>query len=384
MRIAQSKIIKKIKHQFNQIFSNQLVKVITSLVVVWLIGAVGIMFLEAKNQPDFASLADTLWWTIVTMTTVGYGDMAPQGTYSRIFAIFIMLTGIGIIALFTGTISSIYVTKKIREGRGLETVKITNHIIICGYNPNLEMILDFLAKLSDNELSVVLINILHDDEVNSILSRYNKMDIKYVRGDYTQEGILEKANVKNASTAIVLTDQSKGSDDQKTILSTLTIKNMNPDIRVIAQVSNRDNITHLRRANVDEIIINDKFETFMTASHILSPGVPQAIYQLIDSQSSHRCQSKSIPTQYIGKSFDELSNHFRDDLGCICVGLYTEEEKMGIADFLSADTSSLDAFIERKLKEAGHSMKHENKVSILMNPKSDHIIKKGERVIIIP
>ena len=79
---------------------------------------------------------------------------------------------------------------------------------------------------------------------------------------------------------------------------------MNPDIRVIAQVSNRDNITHLRRANVDEIIINDKFETFMTASHILSPGVPQAIYQLIDSQSSHRCQSKSIPTQYIGKSFD--------------------------------------------------------------------------------
>ena len=300
-----------------------------------------------------------------------------------LFAIFIMLTGIGIIALFTGTVSSIFVTKKIREGRGLETVKITNHIIICGYNSNIEMILDFLAKLTDNDLSVVIINILHEDQVNSILSRYNKIDIKYVKGDHSREGILEKANVKNASSAIVLTDESKG-DDQKTILCTLTIKNMNPDLRVIAQVSNRENITHLRRANVDEIIINDKFETFMTASHILDPGVPQAIYQLIDSQSNHRFQSKSIPSNFIGKSFDDLFSYFRNDNGWICVGIYTEEEKMGISEFLSADTSSLDAFIERKLKEAGHSMKQESKVSVLMNPKSDHIIKKGERAIIIP
>ena len=366
-----------------KLFDNQLTKVITAMIIAWLIGAIGIMFLEASNQPDFDSFQNTLWWTIVTMTTVGYGDMAPEGSFSRLFAIFIMLTGIGITALFTGTVSSIFVTKKIREGRGLETVKITNHIIICGYNSNIEMILDFLAKLTDNDLSVVIINILHEDQVNSILSRYNKIDIKYVKGDHSREGILEKANVKNASSAIVLTDESKG-DDQKTILCTLTIKNMNPDLRVIAQVSNRENITHLRRANVDEIIINDKFETFMTASHILDPGVPQAIYQLIDSQSNHRFQSKSIPSNFIGKSFDDLFSYFRNDNGWICVGIYTEEEKMGISEFLSADTSSLDAFIERKLKEAGHSMKQESKVSVLMNPKSDHIIKKGERAIIIP
>ena len=81
------------------------------------------------------------------MTTVGYGDMSPKGDYSRLFATFLMLTGIGISGLFTGTISSIFVTKKIREGRGLETIKISDHIIICGYNPNLEMIIDFIIQL---------------------------------------------------------------------------------------------------------------------------------------------------------------------------------------------------------------------------------------------
>ena len=111
-----------------------------------------------------------------------------------------------------------------------------------------------------------------------------------VKGKIAQK--IEKANIKNAKSVMVLTDDTDINGDQKTILSTLTIKNMNTDLRVIAQVSNRENITHLRRANVDEIIINDKFETFMTASHILDPGVPQALYQLIDENSLHRFQSK--------------------------------------------------------------------------------------------
>ena len=379
------KINIKIKNYFINLFDNQLIKIISILIVMWLVGAIGILVLESKNQPDFSSLKNTLWWTIVTMTTVGYGDMSPQGDYSRLFATFIMLTGIGISGLFTGTISSIFVTKKIREGRGLETIKISYHIIICGYNPNLEMIIDFIIKSSNNQKhSIVLINDLSEDNINSIMSKYSDFDIRFVKGDHSRESILEKANIKNAQSAIVLTDDTDINGDQKTILATLTIKNISKDIRVIAQVSNRENITHLRRANVDEIIINDKFETFMTASHILDPGVPQAIYQLMDSQSLHRFQSKSIPDKYIGQSFEALFNDFRKNNGWICIGLYMEEEKIGISDFLSSDHSSIDAFIERKLKEAGHSLKNESKVAILMNPKPDHSIQKGERAIIIP
>ena len=377
-------IFNNIFNSIKKIFDNELAKIITILVVMWLFGAIGILVLESKNQPDFNSLKNTLWWTIVTMTTVGYGDMSPQGDYSRLFATFLMLTGIGISGLFTSTMSSIFVTKKIREGRGLETVKTKNHIVICGYNPNLEMILDFIIKSYNNEFPIVLVNDLSEDKINSILSKYSKIEIKFVKGDHSRENILEKANVLNSKSVMVLTDDADINGDQKTILSTLTLKNINSNLRVIAQVSNRENITHLRRANVDEIIINDKFETFMTASHILDPGVPQALHQLIDENSIHKFQSKSISKDFIGKTFDELSKSLRDQYGCIAIGLFLEEEKMGLSDFLSADTSSLDAFIEKKMKEAGHSFKQESKLSVVMNPKSDYLIKKGERVIIIP
>ena len=377
-------IFNNIFNLVKKFFDNELAKIITILVVMWLFGAIGILVLESKNQPDFNSLKNTLWWTIVTMTTVGYGDMSPKGDYSRLFATFLMLTGIGISGLFTSTMSSIFVTKKIREGRGLETVKTKNHIVICGYNPNLEMILDFIIKSYNNEFPIVLVNDLSEDKINSILSKYSKIEIKFVKGDHSRENILEKANVLNSKSVMVLTDDADINGDQKTILSTLTLKNINSNLRVIAQVSNRENITHLRRANVDEIIINDKFETFMTASHILDPGVPQALHQLIDENSIHKFQSKSISRDFIGKTFDELSKSLRDQYGWIAIGLFLEEEKMGLSDFLSADTSTLDAFIEKKMKEAGHSFKQESKLSVVMNPKSDYLIKKGERVIIIP
>ena len=104
MRKTYSKLF-HLKNQLIRLFDNELIKVISILILMWLVGAIGILILESKNQPDFNSLKNTLWWTIVTMTTVGYGDMSPQGDYSRLFATFIMLTGIGISGLFTASIS---------------------------------------------------------------------------------------------------------------------------------------------------------------------------------------------------------------------------------------------------------------------------------------
>ncbi|MBC8214744.1 MAG: NAD-binding protein [Candidatus Marinimicrobia bacterium] len=378
--------ISQLKYRFSHIISNPVLKVLGFLCVVWIIGAFGILYLEAENQPDkFADIKNTLWWTIVTMTTVGYGDMAPKGDYSRILAVFIMLSGISLTALITGTISSIFVTKKIREGRGLETLKIKDHIVICGWNPNIEMVMDSLTTLSDSkDTRIVLVNELSEDRNSGIMAKFSDVKVKYVRGDYSRETILKKANIQSAKAALVISDDSAGSEDRKTILSVLTIKNMAPDLKVIAHVANLENITHLKRAKADEIITSNNFDSFMAATHIVEPGVPQTLNNLIDAHSTHRLRSEKIPTAYIGKTYDELFTYFREKYGWICVGLFDEKEQIGISDFLSSDTSNLDAFIERKLKEAGHSLAQESKVSVFLNPDKGHIIKKGEGAIIVP
>ena len=114
---------------------------IVILLTVWVFGSIGIYFLEGEG--DFNNLANAFWWTIVTITTVGYGDMSPVGLPGRIFAVVIMFSGMGIISIVTGSISSGFVAKKIREGKGLEDIKLENHIIICGWNRKMENIMIF-------------------------------------------------------------------------------------------------------------------------------------------------------------------------------------------------------------------------------------------------
>lgn len=69
--------------------------------------AVGIYFFENKVQPEhFASIFDSLWWAIITLTTVGYGDVYPVTIGGKVFTFFILMIGLGIVAIPTGIISS--------------------------------------------------------------------------------------------------------------------------------------------------------------------------------------------------------------------------------------------------------------------------------------
>jgi voltage-gated potassium channel len=373
----------QLKNKVLSLTQSLIFKVISGILLIWIIGAGIIMVIEGDS---FSQFGNSLWWTIVTMTTVGYGDMAPVTPYGRILAIMIMFSGITLIAIVTGTISSIFTTKRIMEGRGLEALKLSDHIVICGWNHNIEKIIQSLNHITKNDksLRIALVNDLPEDEMNSIMARFSSIHVKYVRGDYALESILKKANINKASSAIIISDDTVSTDDDKTILATLTIKNMAPDLKVIAHVAKNDKIPYLRRANADAIITNDNFESFMVANHVLQPGIPQAVEQLLDVNSVHHFKSEIIPAKFIGKPFAELFQHFREKDGWNCIGLYNEEEKIGVSDFLSADSNALDRFIEQKIKEAGHSLAEESKVRVMMNPADDRIVKKGEGAIIIP
>lgn len=80
---------------------------VVALVIVGL-GAVGIYAVEGGTNPAVDSIGDALWWAIVTVTTVGYGDVSPATPEGRLIAVFLMVAGIGIIGVFTATIASFF------------------------------------------------------------------------------------------------------------------------------------------------------------------------------------------------------------------------------------------------------------------------------------
>ena len=97
--------MKRLLEKIEDLWAQPISKVIVALIAVWTLGGIGIYFLEGGLQNGFESLTNSLWWTIVTMTTVGYGDIAPQTPLGQFFASIIMILGYSIIAVPTGMIS---------------------------------------------------------------------------------------------------------------------------------------------------------------------------------------------------------------------------------------------------------------------------------------
>ena len=373
------------RRRLRTLLRNSFFQVFGGILFVMVIGGFIVKLLEPG---DITQENNPFWWAIVTMTTVGYGDFSPETPAGRLVAVLIMFAGISLVSLLTATISSIFVAQKIREGKGLEKLDLKDHIILCGWNQNADRIMDSISNLSGKKKNeVVMINDLNEDEVNTIKNKYPRLNLFFVSGDFTQEQILERANLKESHTVIIIphaVEASVGSPDEKTIFATLTIKSIEPNIRVVAYLVDRDNLTHIQRANADEVVLSDDFGAFMLASHVMDPGVPQTVKKLMDSRSSSRFKRIDIPVDYVGKSYQSLFSHLREESGTILVGLFSEEENLGIGAILSSDSSSLDAFIERKLKEGGISLQEESKINVVINPRQEYLIKENERAIVIP
>ena len=372
------------RHWFHLLIRNSFFQVGLGIFLVMILGGLVLRMLEIGKITEGEA---PFWWAIVTMTTVGYGDFAPKTPEGRMFAVLVMFAGISLTAMFTAIISSIFVAKRIREEKGLEKVNIKNHIILCGWNRNADKIIHSIQYLAEApRKNIVLINDLDEEEIERLKTRYRKIRLHFVVGDFTSEQVLEKANLEAAETVIIIPSDINDSiqnPDDKTIRAALTIKGLEPNIRLIAYLHDRENLTHIKRANADEVVISDDFGAYMLASHVMDPGIPQTVNRLLDNVSKNRFKRVDIPSEFIGKPFDNLFNHFRKKNNSILVGVFSEEENLGIGEILSADTSALDAFIERKLKEGGISLKEESKISLEINPGSNYRIKDGNRAIII-
>ena len=365
---------------------NSFFQVGIGLFITMVLGGIILQWLETG---DISEGNNPFWWAIVTMTTVGYGDFSPETPEGRMFAVFIMFAGITLVSLLTASISSIFVAQKIREGKGLEKLNLSDHFILCGWNSNANKIINSIQLLNHNQrkIDLVLINDLSEEEITQLKTRFSKIKIHFVSGDFAQEETLHRASIVDSDTVIIIPnnlDNDQNSHDEKTIFATLTIKSIDASIRVVAYLLDRENLTHIKRAEADEVVVSDDFSLNILASHVIDPGVPQLSNQLINTNSDSRFIRKLIPQNFVGKKYGELFNHYRDKNGALLVGLYYEDENLGIGSILSADTSSLDNFIEQKLKEGGISLQEQSKVHVNVNPSADHIIKEGEKALLIP
>ena len=360
-----------------------------TITVILLCAAGAFLFEHNKTGSSIHSVWDGIWWAVVTICTVGYGDKFPIFNAGKIVALGLMISGIGLLSLVTATIASVFVEQKIKEGKGLETIKEKNHIVICGWNQYTEEVLLWLNTYGDEkDPTIVLVNELPVDDIDVLKLKYDKYNLQVIRGNYVHEDVLLRANIRRAKYALIMADLSglhaKERADERTILAVLTIKSLAPKLKIVAELLDGENKPHLKRANVNEIIVRGEHMGSLLASAVSYPGLPRVFSNILSRDDKNKLRKAEIPGQYIGKTFKELSEYYREKKNAILIGLLKEKKSMKLEDMLSDDTSVIETFIREKIIESKKELLYEKEqMKVNMNPDDEDIITENDYAVIL-
>ena len=352
-------------------------------------GALALYLLEHPFNKSLGSLGDALYWAVISMTTTGYGDITPITPAGRVVAILVVVSGLLLFSMVTATIASVFVEKKIREGKGLETIKTKDHILVCGWNNNAEEVIDgLLRSVSVKNLSLVLLNELSEEEVESLKYKYREHEFKFLRGDFTQEEVLARANIARAYAAILLADTSGRHSlekaDERTILGTLAIKSISPEVKTCAELLNPENKQHLRRANVDEIIVRGEHIGNLLAGAATSPGLPRVISNLLSPLEENNLWKAEIPQRFMGKPVAELAAYFKKEKQALLIALLSEQKGLALEHILTDDFSAIDRFIKKKFEEADKDiLGKKERIITTINPDDEVLLTENDSAVVI-
>ena len=281
------------------------------ILFVILSGAYGLSYFEPK-----ISLLDAIWWSFVTITTVGYGDISPATDGGRVVAIIVMLIGIGVLSVLTATIAAVFIEKKIRIKKGIDMSFSTDHYIICGWNfKGIEVIAELRADPKCDNDHIVIIAEIDEKPIDD-------PHIDFIAGVINIEN-LEKANLPEAKGVIVLSDDNFDltSRDAKTILSTMTINSVNPDVYICVELLDQENIEHCKIAGADEIIVIGELSTSLLVNASLDHGISKVISELVSRRFGNELYKIKVPNNIVGKTFFEVVCEFKKKHNIICLGI---------------------------------------------------------------
>ena len=229
-----------------------------------LIGTIGYVLID--NYTWF----NAFYMTIITVATVGYGEVEPLSNSGKIFTAFLILTSFGTFAyavssitkfVFDGEFNDFYKNRKLNASID----KLSDHIIICGYGRNGRQAAQVLKK--HNQRFVVIEN---DQKLISTLN--HKHSDLVVSGDGTQDEVLMKAGIMRAKALITTLPV-----DADNVFIVLTARNLNNKLTIISRASEDNSDTKLKIAGANNVIMPDRVGGAHMASLVMKPDVMEFI-----------------------------------------------------------------------------------------------------------
>ena len=362
--------------------------VLLAILLVLALSSLGVLLFEHPTNQGFGNMGDAIWWTLVTAATVGYGDKVPLTAGGKLVAVLVMLFGVGLLGIITGRIASWLVEWKIKEGSGLtDQKKAKKHFVICGWKNEMVSVLEDVLKINPglSDENIVLVSMVEPAEVENLRSHPNLQNIRFVRGDYVDESVLLRANIKRAAKVLVLADSSIQASaqevDSRTVMTVLTIKTISKDIYACVELIDTKFKRYLEDVHCDEIILSREYNRILLANATAASGIAHIVHDLLQVEGG-RLVTQHFPSHFIGDTFDNLSKHFMQAENSILIGIlentgniFQRKREALRAAQKTPDISRLVANLQ-EVKELRGNLP-------VFNPGPDYHIKAYSRAILI-
>ena len=358
------------------------------VILLVFLGGLGFFLTESpEGSSSLQRLGEGLWWAVATVTTVGYGDVVPKTLNGRLIGVVVMIGGLLSLSLVTATVASIFIERKFRRERGLEVIKETNHILILGWHHDGDTLLDQLLHRIPPTTKVVLVNQMPTEQMEGIRAKYTGREPLFVSGDYTREEVLLRANVRHAFKGIILGGRQEGDSaadvDQRTLITALTLKSLNPKVKILAELLRTENKPYLERAGAQQILIRGQYDSSIMAGAIASPGLYKVMDALLNAEG-FTIWAVDVPTTFHGRPVQELSDYFKKQHQALLIATYSEGRSLSLEDLLGDEPSSIDEFIRSKFTETG--MTHlfgRAKMEFHINPEDSQVLGPHDKAVVI-
>ena len=293
------------------IFKSKFQKALFLLVLVITIGVLGYMFLSGY------SFVDALYMTVITVSTVGFGEIEPLNDQEKLFTIFLITISIisfgYTVSAFTEYIISGQLFQQLKLKKVQKKIeKLNGHTIICGFGRNGKQ---SMIKLQNYKQDFVIIE-KADDVINTIdLDGYLN-----VQGDATTDEVLIRAGIERANNLITALPS-----DADNLFVVLSARQLNANCRIISRASNESSYDKLKIAGANNVIMPDKLGGDHMASLVVTPDVIEFVGRLtIEGETTANLEEISVndlPQKYLYKTILDLD--LRKKTGCTVIGFKT-------------------------------------------------------------
>lgn len=297
--------------------SRILIILLVSVVAYLILLRVLVHFEQSNPDASITSFYDAIWWSMVTLTSVGYGDMYPSTEEGRIIGFFFLFGSLTIFAILIGQISSIMNNIKESKRLGQYGTSLKHHALIVGWNSFGKTVTD---QLTGAGKQVAIVTKTKTD-IDFIRENYPSSKVFALYTDYNTIEHLQKANIEDSSIVFVNLE-----DDTEKLVYILNLKKTFEGLKYIVSLDNADLKQTFVSAGVTYALSKNEIASKLLASYIFEPDVAifnEEIIAVAETDELYDIKQYQVlkSNPYVGMPYEKVFFDIKRACNAVLVGI---------------------------------------------------------------